>query len=124
MTTVSVTCLKVTCRNTKMEFKPDGHNNKYPSLITILCPMCNTTKFMCNRSCTTGTSERHYKQIYGDMRQEVRRHHSTCHKVIKGIRHQQPSSDESMEQKDNDSSPLKTFLPKLPTGYYRLSNGN
>ena len=36
----------------------------------------------------------------------VRRHHSRCHKIIKGIRPQQPSSDESMEQNDNDSSSL------------------
>jgi hypothetical protein len=104
-TPVSQTCLMVTCRNTRMDFLPEGHNPKFPWLITIVCPMCNTPKFMCTRSCTTGNKDGRKSKFYSNMRQ-VQRHHSRCHKIFKGIRTQQPSSDESMEQNDNDSSSL------------------
>ena len=92
-----------------MEFMPEGHNNKFPWLITILCPMCNTPKFMCSRSCTTGNKDRRKSKFYSNMKQ-VRRHHYRCHKP------QQPSSDESMEHNDNDSNSFNLYQDAVSKG--------
>jgi hypothetical protein len=66
----------------------------------------NVNDVACPVDCPLAVDAEIFKsKFYSNMRQ-VQRHHSRCHKIFKGIRTQQPSSDESMEQNDNDSSSL------------------